>query len=115
MLVEDRIALSPDYDLFRAAASEAMSTDGYHTNQWLYAVYWVLRELTIGDPDRLAIQRSQFSEMLSHIPAPGPLPQANDILRTASQANFLAYDDEYVRVRIKILGRIAASTRPKIG
>ena len=110
----DRILLSPDYAFFRHAAEEAMSAQGYRDNPWLFTTYWVVRELSNGSSGR--IRRAGFSELMREIPVPQgePEPDGNEILRSASQANFLSFDDNWVRVRIRTLGRIAAAVRPRV-
>ena len=111
----DRIRLSPDYDFFRNAAQGAMSPQGYRRNPWLFTAYWVMRELSNGSGQQ-RIERAGFPELLHRIPVPQgePAPDGNDTLRSASQANFLSYDDDWVRVGIPILGRIAAAVRPGV-
>ena len=112
----DRMLLSPDYQFFRYAAAEAMSAQGYRDNQWLFTAYWVLRELSNNGVGGFRVERSGFPELMGRIPVPQgePAPDYNKILHSASQANFLSYDDEWVRVRIPTLGRIAAAVRPKV-
>lgn len=112
----DRMLLSPDYQFFRYAAAEAMSMQGYRDNQWLFTAYWVLRELSKNGVGGFRVERSGFPDLMDRIPVPQgePAPDCNEILRSASQANFLSYDDEWVRVRIPTLGRIAAAVRPKV-
>ncbi len=112
----DRILLSPDYDFFRYAAAEAMSAQGYRDNPWLFTAYWVLRELANNGSTGFKVERACFPELMRRIPVPQgePPPDDNEILRSASQANFLSYDDDWVRVGIPTLGRIAAAVRPKV-
>ena len=107
-----KLSLYKDYSFFREAARQAMSEQGYRSNRWLYTVYWVLREIATSNHLELAVSRSDFAEVLDRIPAPGDLPDANEILRTASQANFLRVSDDQVSVKIGTLGRLAASVQP---
>ena len=106
------LAISRDYDFFRRAATEAMGRRGYDANRWLFTVYWVLREVSGNGTDDLSIKRGDLADLMERIPAPGPLPDPNEILRTASQANFLRYDENRVKVRIRTLGRLATAVRP---
>ena len=106
------LAISRDCDFFRRAATDAMGHRGYDTNRWLFTVYWVLREIGGSGTADLSIKRDDLANVMERIPAPGPLPDANEILRTASQANFLQYDENRVRVRIRTLGRLATAIRP---
>lgn len=108
----EHLAITPYYDFFRQAVKEAMGRRGYDANRWLFTVYWVVREIGGSGTDDLSIQRNDLADLMERIPAPGPLQDPNDILRTASQANFLQYDDDRVRVRIRTLGRLAAAVRP---
>ena len=112
----DRILLSPDYHFFRHAAAEAMSAQGYRNNPWLFTAYWVLRELSNDRSEGFRVKRAGFPDLMRRIPVPQgePVPDCIEILRSASQANFLSYDDDWVRVRIPTLGRIAAAVRPRV-
>ena len=112
----DRILLSPDYDFFRQAAAEALSAQVYWNNPWLFTAYWVLRELSNHGSGEFRVERAGFPELMRRIPVPQgqPVPDCNEILRSASQANFLSYNDDWVRVRIPTLGRIAAAVRPRV-
>ena len=106
---------SPDYSFFRGAASEALGRLGYESNNWLFAVYWVVRELCKTGGTQMMVSREEMPRIMKNIPAPGPLPEADEILRTASQANFLNYTDDRVWVKIRTLGRLAAVVRPALG
>ena len=108
----DQLTLYRDYNFFREAARQAMSEEGYRSNRWLYTVYWVLRQIATTSHSDLAVSRSDFAEIMDRIPTPGKLPDANEILRTASQANFLRVSDDQVSVKIGTLGRLAASVQP---
>ena len=107
-----QMTVSPDYSFFREAIKQAMSQRGYQDNSWLFTVYWALREISRGDPECLSVQRQELPDLLERIPAPGPVPDHHEILRTASQANFLEYDADRVGVKIRTLGRLAAAIRP---
>ena len=108
------IMLSPDYDFFRQAAADAMSERGYRANPWLFTAYWVLRLLSKRESDRFHVESAGFPELMRGIPVPegGCLPERHEVLRSASQANFLSYDEDRVRVRIRTLGRIASAVQP---
>lgn len=108
----DQMALHQDYALLREAAREAMSESGYHSNPWLYAVYWALRKISTASESAFSVTRADFAEIMDRIPAPGKLPEATEVLRTASQANFLHVSGDQVSVKIRTLGRLAASVRP---
>lgn len=107
-----QLAISRDYGFFRHAAADAMGRRGYDVNPWLFTVYWVLREISGNATEDFSIGRRDLGDLMQRIPAPGPLPDENDMLRTASQANFLRYDEDRVGVRVRTLGRLAAAVRP---
>ena len=115
-MVADRILLSPEYAFFRHAAAGALSDQGYRDNPWLFGVYWVLRELSSKKSGTFSISRTGFQTLTTRIPVPdgGDPPDCSVLLRTASQANFLSYNDHNVGVRIRTLGRIAAAVRPAL-
>ena len=112
----DRIMLSPDYEFFRNGAAGALSAQGYRDNPWVFTVYWVLRELASTGTGAFRVERAGFRDLMSRIPVPqgGRLEDCNKMLRSASQANFLSYDDDWVRVKIRTLGRIAVAVQPKL-
>ncbi len=110
----DQVSLDPDYDFFREAAKAAMGESGYRQNRWLYTAYWLVREIARAAPDTFTVARDDLSVLLKGLPAPGPLPDANEMLRTATQANFLSYTDENVFVKVRTLGRLAAAVRPAL-
>ena len=105
---------SSDYSFFRGAASEALGRHGYQSNNWLFSVYWVVRELGKRGGQDMTVSREELPSIMEAIPAPGELPDAEEILRTAAQANFLRYTDECVSVKIRTLGRLTAAVRPRL-
>ena len=105
---------SQDYSFFREAARQALGRLGYESNIWLFAVYWMVRELSKRGGKEMMVSRGELPGIMESIPAPGPLPEADEILRTASQANFLHYTDDRVSVKIRTLGRLAAAVRPRL-
>ena len=110
----DQVSLAPDYDFFREAAKAAMGESGYHHNRWLYTAYRLVREIARAAPDTFTVARDDLPALLQSLPAPGPLPDANEMLRTATQANFLSYTEESVFVKVRTLGRLAATVRPAL-
>ena len=107
-----QLAMSPDYNFFREAIKQAMSQQGYEHNTWLFTVYWVLREIGRESPTSWSIPRNRLPGLMSRISAPGALPDPLEILRTATQANFLRHDEEEISVKIPTLGRLASAVRP---
>ena len=117
MKLDTRAVLqSPEHDFFRHAVADALSEQGYRDNPWLFEAYWVLRLISDEDPTGFRLDRSSFQELASRIPVPkgGHLPECSEILRTATKANFLSQEEEYVSVRIRTLGRVAAAVRPAL-
>ncbi len=110
----DQVSLAPDYDFFREAAKAAMGENGYRQNRWLYTAYWLVRKIARAAPDTFTVARDDLSALITSLPAPGPLPDANEMLRTATQANFLSYTGENVVVKVRTLGRLAAAVRPAL-
>ncbi len=110
------ILMSPEYDFFRQAASSALSEQGYRDNPWLFATYWTLRQIHAENSGAFSISRTDFKDLVSRIPVPkgGNLPECSELLRTASQANFLSHDDRDVKILIRTLGRIVAAVRPEV-
>ena len=113
-LGRDQVSLAPDYDFFRAAAKAAMGESGYHHNPWLYTAYWLVRKIACAAPETFTVALSDLPVLLKSLPAPGPLPEPNEMLRTATQANFLSYSAETVAVKVRTLGRVAAAVRPAL-
>ena len=114
MLDTNAILQSLEYEFFRHAVAEALSTQGYHDNPWLFATYWILRLISNEDSSGFRIARADFEELANRIPVPkgGRLPECTEMLRTATNANFLSQDEGYVSVRIRTLGRVAVSVQP---
>ena len=113
-LTANRILSSREYEFFRTGAAEAMSKRGFEKNPWLFATYWILRRLSSDRADTFGTQAASFEELTRGIPVPagGCLPDPVDMLRSASQANFLNHDSHTVSVKVRTLGRIAAAVRP---
>ena len=113
-LTADRILSSREYEFFRQGAMEAMSERGFRTNPWLFSAYWILRGLSNGGAEDFGMQEAGFEELTRRIPVPTGerLPDPAEILRSASQANFLNRDGHTVSVKIRTLGRIASAVRP---
>ena len=112
----ERIRLSPEYDFFRNTAADAMSQSGYEHNPWLFTAYWALRTLADDEPEKLRVRRNAFANVLRRVPVPtgAPRPDAAEVLRSAALANFLAYDKNWVSVKVRTLGRIAAAVQPRV-
>ena len=108
-LKPSQMAMSGDYSFFRETIKQAMSGRGYQNNRWLFTVYWVLREISRRDPENMSIRRDGLPDLMTRISAPGELDDPWEILRTATQANFLQYNENQVGVKVRTLGRLAAA------
>ena len=110
----DRILSSRAYRFFRKAATEAMSERGFETNPWLFGAYWMLRRLSSDLADSFAAPLADLQELTKRIPVPAGmrLSDPEELLRSASDANFLECGRDAVSVKIRTLGRIAAAVRP---
>ena len=115
-LSADRVLLSPEYEFFKEAAAAALSVSACRDNPWLFTVYWVLRLVSTESPDTFSVSRGDFKELMGRVPVPNGMrrPEWSEILRTATQANFLSYDDDSVCVKVRTLGRIAAAVQPAL-
>lgn len=102
------VAHNHQYEMFRKAASDHLSPVGRDTEPWLHAVYSVLRNLVLSSPETFSVPLEQFAGLAERT---SDLVSPEDLLSTASRANFLVYEAGKVRPRIPLLGRIAAAVR----
>ena len=110
------ILRTSEYDFFRRATAEALSEQGYRSNPWLFMIYWILRLLSSGENGGFRVSQTDFQALVDRIPIPhgGQRPECVELLRTATQANFLSHDERQVCVKIRTLGRIAGAVQPKL-
>ncbi len=114
-LQSKRIRLSSAYDFFRSASSHALHIDAAESAPWLHAIYSLLRALYIAAPETLSVTPEQFENLAQAVVDTAALDFTPDeLLRTGSQANFFAYDNESVRPRIRLLARIVGAVRPRV-
>jgi hypothetical protein len=114
-LTSQRLKLSSEFDFFRAAIGEALSPHGATMNRWLHLIYRAVREIVLQSPASWSVTRDDFTTLAMNVlkvDDAGFTPE--DLLRTGAQANFLAFDDTGVRPKIRMLGRLARETRPRI-
>lgn len=102
------IAHNHQYEMFRKAATDHLSPLGRETEPWLHAVYTILRNLVLSSPNTFSVSLDQFTELAERT---SDLVSPEDLLSTASRANFLIHEAGLVRPRIPLLGRIAAAVR----
>lgn len=105
------IGLRPELGFFRDYISRNMSVRGFSSNPWVYAIYWVLHGLGEGQ-----LSKNQFRQLVESVPQPKPglIRPWNELLMQGAKANFLSFDGEAVRAKIRVLGRLAASVRPQV-
>lgn len=115
MLTPGALNLNPDLEFFRATAQRTLTDTGQHEDPWAYSMYAIARRLALDSPQTLSCSRGEFVGLVQSLGLPTLGFTPDDLLRTGSQANFLAFDQEVVRPRIPILGRIAAAVAPKVG
>jgi hypothetical protein len=109
----NRIARNPHFEFFRYAASEHLSADGRRSDPWLSTAYRSLREIALSSPQTMSISADDLASVVARA---GTEVDSNDLIATASRANFLSIsDDGLVRPRIPILARIAASAMQREG
>lgn len=108
------VSLSPEYRFFREAIGEALSTEARKTTPWLHAVYSCIRGVVRASPETFMCTRADFEELVDRADLEAIGMGADLLLATGSQANFLAYDDEHVWPKIRLLSRLAAVTRGRV-
>ena len=109
-ITRSSIAKNPHYFFFRGIASEHLSVLGRETEPWLGAVYGALRSIGLDSSESLAISLDDFTR---NVARDTQRVDPDELLATASRANFLEFDQNTVRPRIPLLARIAASVVPR--
>jgi hypothetical protein len=110
-LTRARISVSREYRFFREAMAEATSVVGLRHTPWLHAIYSCLREM--GD-DPPGVSRTDFDSVVAQLGLEEQRLSADVVLSTGMQSNFLEYDGDVVSPKIRLLGRIAAASRPRL-
>jgi hypothetical protein len=113
-LTQSHLAVSAEYSFFTNAISAAIGRDGRRSMPWLHAIYSCLRAMALAAPGAIRISRSDFSYVVRELGLSelGFTPEG--LLSTGAQANFLRFDEDYVWAKIRLLGRIAGVTRPRV-
>lgn len=106
-LTAKQVRMSRDYTFFREAVGQAMGDAGQEETPWLHAVYSSLSALVHASPESLRCSRDDFREIATRVQGEHGI-DADQLLLSASNSNFLAYDDQYVWPRIRLLGRISS-------
>jgi hypothetical protein len=115
MFRRDNMSISAEYRFFRdAAIRQALSSNGKKQNPWLYAVYSIIRHISIDNPESFVCSRSDFGEIVSHLGLDEMGLTPDYILSTAQQANFLTYNSRAVAPKIRLLARLAAVASPEV-
>ena len=108
------LGLSPEYGFFREAIAEALSSDGRKTTPWLHAVYTCIRGIVRASPETLECTRGDFEAIVDRARLSEVGMDADQLLVTGGQANFLGYDPDRVWPKISLLARIASVTRGRV-
>jgi hypothetical protein len=106
--------LSPEYRFFRQAISEALASETRTVTPWLHAVYSCIRGIVRASPETLRCSLDDFEGIVENARLPELGMDADYLLGTGSQANFLEYDQDGVWPKIRLLARIAAVTRGRV-
>jgi hypothetical protein len=104
------VSQCPEYVFFREAISEATSASCRAHNPWLYAVYSLMREMCLSSPKTLRASLSDADAIIDRLRLGDSGVTADRLLATAQQANFLYIEEAGVTPRIRLLGRIAATS-----
>jgi hypothetical protein len=102
------------YSFFREAVAEATSRDCKAYSPWLFSVYSLLRALGRASPESLSISVDDFAGLFDRLKLPSLGFSAEELLGSASQANFFDEEGGVVRARIPLLARIAAVSTPRV-
>lgn len=107
------VGSSIHYEYFRSAAGEALSSDGERDSPWIFAVYHVLRMLARGDPETLSLARDDLENSISDVLDRAGLStySVDSFLTSAVYSNFLQLHEGIVSPRIRLLARLADTTR----
>jgi hypothetical protein len=115
MFRRESISISSEYSFFRdAAIREALSTRGKRRNPWLYAIYSVLRNIALENPESFVCSRAEYVSMVDRLGMAGMGITPDYLLTTGTEANFLSYTVRAVAPKIRLLARIAAVTTPEV-
>ena len=112
-LANDRIVLSTEFQFFIEAAADAMSEGGLRSSPWLWSVYRSMRHFVDKHGALGGCTVSEFRATYGKFGLHASGVSADEVLRTGSDANFFAIDEDCVRMRIPILARIAAAATPR--
>jgi len=98
-----------DYDFFRdSIIRDALSVNARSDSPWLHMVYRCLFQIATRSPREMMCTLAVFAEICERIGVRGMSP--NELLTTASSANFFAFNHSHVWPKIRILARLCAAT-----
>jgi hypothetical protein len=114
-LSQQSVARRQDYDFFRNAIADGLSSEGKRRDPWLFSVYRVLQRIARVGSGRYEIPRHQFLDLFDELRVNEETGySAEEILSTGTGANFFRSDADTVGVRVRLLGRIAEVTSPRV-
>lgn len=103
------LSTAHDYNFFRdSVIREALSVNARSDSPWLHTVYRCLFQIATRSPREMMCTRAVFAEICERIGVRGMSP--NELLTTASSANFFAVNHSHVWPKIPILARLCAAT-----
>lgn len=107
------ISRNREYEFFRRAASEAMGERQGPDTVWLRSVYRCLSEIVRASPESMRCSMTDFTDIVARL-GTGAGISADHLLSSATESNFLNHDDKWVWPKIRLLGRIAATTQGEV-
>ncbi len=94
---------------------QALSEYGKRHNPWLYAMYAIMRQITLDKTSGLPhLPINEFESLVDDLGLPELGFSSDYLLNTGTQANFLAASNSTVGPAIRLLGRIAAVSSPAV-
>jgi hypothetical protein len=107
------IGHSTNYEFFRNFIGESLGDDSRRHTPWLNVMCSTIRQICQEDPETLSCPRSRFETIATAAGRPYNW-DAEYILNTGKSGNFLEPSGNAVGPAIRIFGRIAAVTNPRI-
>ncbi|MFJ8392117.1 hypothetical protein [Streptomyces sp. NPDC094144] len=107
------ISRSREYEFFRRASAEAMGERQNPDTVWLRSVYGCLSEIVRASPESMRCSMTDFTNIVARL-GTGAGISADRLLSSATESNFLSHDEEWVWPKIRLLGRIAATTQGEV-
>jgi hypothetical protein len=107
----DELIENEQYLVFRQFIGSMLGHKGRDRDPWLYTVLAAMREMTRNSATRIAVSRSDFSQIVERV-RPDSSYDAIELLNMAQRANFLCSSRKEVWPRIPIMARLCAAVSP---